>query len=232
MASRAKQEQIQEYFSGNPLGCLYAVAIIIGIILLFAAPIVGVIIIGLSIWGITKLKKGLSDRQIEDEYRYFAESKMDEAKTACGITDEMLIQDSEWFWYVDNFFDEEKNEMNEKEYKEGDDKITRANTRGIVILNYGKDQIFTYKIIVNICNGKTSDYDTSEYFYQDVVGIEVKQNTILELKTSAGAVSYYIRGSQKSGASNPKDKESGDITRAKSVVSSVRQMTRERKRLR
>ena len=239
MASPAKQEQIQEYFTGNPLLFVYAVIIIIGIIVFFANKVVGILMVALPIYGITKLKKSLTDQQIEDEYRYFAESKMSEAKEACGISDDMLIQESEWFWYVDNFIDPETGKWNEKQYKEGDDKITRADTRGICILNYGKDQIFSYQIIVNIGNGKTSDYDTSEYFYQDVVGIEVEQNTILKLKTSGGPVSYYIRGNAKlvkeqtenEGVAKTQDKESGDITRTKAVVSSVRQMTRERKRL-
>ena len=239
MASPAKQEQIQEYFSGNPLAVLYGLIIIIGIIVFFFNKLLGILMIGLPIYGFTKLKQSLTDQQIEDEYRFFAEAKMSDAKEACGISDDMLIQESEWFWYVDNFIDEETGEWNEKEYKEGDDKITRANTRGICILNYGKDQIFSYQIVVNIGNGKTSDYDTSEYFYQDVVGIEVEQNTILKLKTTGGPVSYYIRGNAKlvreqtenEGVAKTQDKESGDISRTKAVVSSVRQMTRERKRL-
>ena len=241
MASPAKKEQIKEYFDGNPLRGVYLILIILGIILLFFSQtnIIGIIIIALSIFGWRKIKKSLTDQQIEDEYRYFAESKMSEAKDACGINDDMLIQESEWFWYVDNFIDQETGDWNEKDYKEGDDNILRANTRGICILNYGKDQIFSYQIVVNICDGKTSDYDTSEYFYQDVVGIEVKQNTILELKTSGGSVPYYIRGNAKlvreqtenEGVAKTQDKESGDISRTKAVVSSVRQMTRERKRL-
>ena len=230
MSSRARKEQIQEYFSGNSLGCLAVGIIVIGLIFLFVNWFIGILLVVFGGWLCTKIKSGLTDQQIEDEYRYFAEGEMDKAKEACGVNPDMLIQESEWFWYVDNFYDSEAGEMNEKEYKEGDDKILRANTRGICILNYGKEQIFSYQIVVNICNGKTSEEDTSEYFYQDVVGIELKENAILTLKTSGGAVDYYIRGTAKLDDNKTKDKESGDIKRTKAVVTSVRQMIREKKR--
>ena len=85
MASPAKQEQIEEYFSGNPLAVLYGLIIIVGIIVFFFNKVLGIIMVVLPIYGITKLKPSLTDQQIEDEYRFLLRQKCLTQKKLAGL---------------------------------------------------------------------------------------------------------------------------------------------------
>ena len=131
----------------------------------------------------------------------------------------MLVQTQDWFWFIPNV----EMEGNEPKYRKGDDGMVRSNTRGICILNYGKDQIFSWEQLTNIETGLVSYVDTSEYYYKDVIGMEIDQGTTLTLRTAGGPKSYMIAGGKD-------NKESGDSERARTVISAVRQMLREKKK--
>ena len=208
--------QISQYFAYDFWSKVVGWTVGIGILCLFGSPGFGVflIIIGIAIAKF-KMIDTIPDESIEEAYKNFAEANFEKALEDGGIDESMLIQNSDWFWHVDDFT------PNDKKWREGKDKITRANTRGIVILNYGKDQIFGWEVAHNIETGETSMENTSEFYYNDVVGIEITQGRTLTLRTSGGPKDYKLVGSEHD--------ESGDITKGKAVVSAVRTMLRERK---
>ena len=217
----AKKSEISNYFS-RPFWTKFASWLIIPGIICLPLEITGLGVILLAGGGyivFTKLVGGLTDQQIEEEYKLFAERNFEKAKKTCGIEDDMLIQSPDWFWYVDD----RSMQGNKRKAVEGKDKIWRSNTRGICILNYGNDQIFSWEQITNIETGMTSYEDTSEYYYKDVVGMEIEQNSTLTFRTSGGPKSYMIAG-------GPDNKESGDTERARTVIQVVRQMLREKKK--
>ena len=180
----------------------------------------GFILIAIAIaFAFFKVVKVISDEQIEEEYKLFAEANFSTAMEDGGFTEEDLVQTPDWFWYVtrDSLKD------SKKKWRKGKDKLTRSNTRGIVIINYGKDQIFFWDQIHNIETNKHSPTDTSEYFYEDVVAMEVSQNDgTINLRTKGGDKTYMI-------ASKVND-ESGGEERGKITVTTVRRMVRERKK--
>ena len=217
----AKKSDIANYFS-RPFWTKFASWLIIPGIICLPLEITGLGVILLAGGGyivFSKLVGGLTDQQIEEEYKLFAERNFEKAKKTCGIEDDMLVQSADWFWFIPN----RTMEGNNPKIIQGKDKIWRSNTRGICILNYGNDQIFSWEQLTNIETGLVSYEDTSEYYYQDVVGMEIDQGTTLTFKTSGGPKSYMIAG----GVNN---KESGDTERARTVIQVVRQMLREKKK--
>lgn len=217
----AKKSDIAKYFSREFWTKTAAWLIIPGIICFpLEAAGLGVILLVGGGWVVnSKLLGGLTDKDIEDEYKHFAERNFETAQKACGIDERMLVQTQDWFWFIPNV----EMEGNEPKYRKGDDGMVRSNTRGICILNYGKDQIFSWEQLTNIETGLVSYVDTSEYYYKDVIGMEIDQGTTLTLRTAGGPKSYMIAGGKD-------NKESGDSERARTVISAVRQMLREKKK--
>lgn len=215
MATRA---QIAQYFAYDFWVKIVGWTVGIGILLMFGEESRGLgiflIVIGLVVAKF-KLIDTISDDAIEEAYKNFAESNFEKARMDGGIDESILIQSPDWFWHVDDFH------PNKKKWREGKDKVTRANTRGIVVLNYGRDQIFGWEIAVNIETGIVSHENTSEYYYNDVVGMEIIQGRELILRTAGGPKEYKLASADHN--------ESGDITKGKTVVNAVRTMLRERK---
>ena len=210
------KEQIAQYFAYDFWLKFVGWTVAIGILCFFSSPGLGVFIVVIGLVAAKfKLIDTIPDEAIEEAYKNFAESKFEQAREDGGVDESMLIQNPDWFWHVDDFT------PNKKKWREGKDKITRANTRGIVILNYGRDQIFGWEVAVNIETGEVSMENTSEFYYNDVVGIDVTQGRTLTLRTAGGPKEYMLVGSTHN--------ESGDIDKGKSVVSAVRTMLRERK---
>ena len=221
----ANKAAVANYFN-QPL---WRVIVVIGFLLgfgIFSSNwFIALVIIGLSGWiAKTKLIDCMTDEQIEEQYKLFAEENFETAKRDCGIDDSMLTQSPDWFWYIDDF------EGNRKRlYRMGKDKILRCNTRGICILNYGRDQIFSWELAVNIQTEKMSNEDTSEYYYKDVVGIDIIQKEQLVLRTAGGSKKYMIAGKVNSESNKKGGKEGGAEERGKAVISSIRTMLREKK---
>lgn len=210
------KKQIAQYFAYD--GWLRIVGWTggIGVLFFFGSPGFGIILIAIAL-AIAKFKliDTIPDESIEEAYKNYAEANFEQARLDGGIDKSILIQSPDWFWHVDDFT------PNDKKWREGKDKVTRANTRGIVILNYGRDQIFGWEVAVNIQTGDVSMENTSEYYYNDVVGIEITQGRTLTLRTAGGPKEYMLVGQD--------NDESGDLTKGKSVVNALRTMLRERK---
>ena len=196
-----------------------------------SAFLLGLLAIAAEIFIIkTKIIDVIDDEKIEEQYRLVAEANYNRAVDDCGINQDDLIQAPDYFWYVDEFrTDIFHNNYNILKIRKGSDGMYRTNTRGLVILNYGKDQIFSWVIVVNIETNKFSTESTSEYFYRDIIGIEVTQNQILTLRTSGGNVEYPLAKDLKTRNSKKASKASGDIEKAKQVIKAVKQMIREKK---
>lgn len=221
----ANKSAVANYFNRPSWILVVIIGFILGIGIFASNWFIALVIIGLSGWiAKTKLIDSMTDEQIEEQYKLFAEANFETAKRDCGIDDSMLTQSPDWFWYIDDFKGNHK-----RLYRIGKDKVNRCNTRGICILNYGRDQIFSWAIAVNIQTEKTSNEDTSEYYYKDVVGIDIIQKETLVLRTAGGLVKYMIAGKVNSESNKKGGKEAGAEERGKAVISSIRTMLREKK---
>jgi len=230
----ATKQEIALYFSRPTwLG----IALIVSPFCIFTfskAFILGILAIAAEAYIIKKKLLGvIGDDKIEEQYRLVAEANFERAIEDCGIQKDDLVQSPDFFWFVDDFrddiFKKTTGKPNVLKIRKGVDGIYRTNTRGIVILNYGKDQIFSWSIVANIEDNSFSDENTSEFFYRDIVGIEVTQNEVLTLRTSGGLVEYPLAKDVKVSKSKKTARASGDTERAKLVLKALKQMIREKK---
>ncbi len=168
----------------------------------------------------TSVKGVCSDQDIEAAYENFAITTEDKAITALNVSKSDLIRATDWFWYVSSGI-----QGHEKRYRDGEDGINRANTRSFLLVMYGEHQIMSYEVDFNIEADARSKSNNSEWFYKDVVGVEVgpddKGDEMFILRTSGGAKSLPM---QKSGSSDMADSE-----KAQGVMNSIRAMLREKK---
>jgi uncharacterized protein len=174
----------------------------------------------------TSVKGVCSDQDIEDAYENFAIRTEDKAIAALNVSKGDLIRQTDWFWSVSGGI-----QGHEKRYRDGDDGVNRANTRSFLLVMYGEHQIMSYEVDYNIEADAASKSNNSEWFYKDVVGVEVgpddRSNAdgggeMFILRSSGGAKYFPMK---KSGNNDQAD---GD--KAQVVMNSIRAMLREKKR--
>jgi hypothetical protein len=167
-----------------------------------------------------------SDQDIEDAYANFAIRTEDKALAALNITKNDLIRTTDWFWSVSGGI-----QAHEKRYRTGKDGDIRANTRSFLLVMYAENQIMSYEVDYNIEADAVSKSNNSEWFYKDVVGVEVgpddRSNAdgggeMFILRSSGGAKYFPMK---KSGSSDMADSD-----KAQGVMNSIRAMLREKKR--
>ena len=187
----------------------------------------GVLILGgvAAILYMTGVKGVCSDQDIEDTYANFAITTEDKALAALNVTKKDLIRSTDWFWSVSGGI-----KGYEKRYRTGKDGDIRANMRSFLLVLYAENQIMSYEVDYNIEAESASKSNNSEWFYKDVVGVEVgpddRSNAdgggeMFILRSSGGAKYFPMK---KSGSSDVAD---GD--KAQAVMNSIRAMLREKK---
>jgi len=183
------------------------------------------ILIGISLIAIAgviynlKISGSPSDQQIDDAWTKIAQSRISEAHRVGNYDEEDCIRPTEYmFGYSYNFL-----ESTDKKVVQGKDGYIRSNYLRLVYIIYGRDQIITFEEGYCIENDIDGLDRVSEYFYSDVSGVEIDQNTnSFLLKTSGGNVEFRLTGEDG-------QHEKGFIQRAQDISNSIRAVLRERK---
>lgn len=207
-------EQAKKYFSYPKMRkrmwwCIVA-AVLLGAVEPILFPLFAVI--AALIWHF-KLKDCPTDQDIEDTFEAFVLQQEPAALDALNYEFSDLIRPSDWFWYVSRGIN-----GCEKRFRVGKDDITRANTRSFIYVLYGADQIMSYEIDYNIEEAVESTSNNSEYFYQDVAGVEVNPKALI-IRSSGGNKVFPLVEAD----------EEADEARAKGVMNAIRTMLREKK---
>ena len=217
--------QAKKYFS-YPTMLKYFIytiiaALVLGYLKIWAGLAVALIIAGLIFkFGMTDVP---TDQDIEDTYANFAIQREDSALTALNIQKSDLIRSTDWFWSVSGGI-----QGHEKRYRKGSDDIQRANTRSFLLVLYAENQIMSYEVDYNIEAEVVSKANNSEWFYKDVVGVEVgpddrsgQNGEMFILRTSGGAKYFPL--------SNNTSQDAADEDKPRQVMNSIRTMLREKK---
>lgn len=157
-----------------------------------------------------------SDEDIEETYANYANKAVEKAINSLNLSRDDLVRETDWFWYASWGIKDYP-----KRYREGKDKEIRANTRSFLLILYAANQIMTYEVDYNIEANVESKANNSEWFYKDVVGVEVTTDDLFILRTSGGAKEFPLK---KQGSDDVADEE-----RARNVMNSIRSMLREKK---
>lgn len=166
-----------------------------------------------------KIKQAPTDKQIEQAWYKIAESRIPEAHRVANYDKEDCIRPTEYMFGYSSQFLENK----EKKVVRGKDGFYRSNYRKLIYVVYGRDQIMTFEEGYCIENDVDGLDRVSEYFYADVSGVEIDQNTnSFLLKTSGGNVQFELTGEDGT-------HERHSIERAQDISNSIRAVLREKK---
>jgi hypothetical protein len=166
---------------------------------------------------ISRLIGPATSRQIEQKYQEYGDNLVRKAIEECNCEEDEMIQKPDWFWYPSDYG------IQGSTIKYREDIYWRCNTRNFVVLLYGPDSIMTFENHFCVETDDISTDENSEYFFEDVAGIEVSDER-LELRTSGGSKIFPL-ASQGSASMETTGKD-----RADQVCSCVRAILREKKR--
>ena len=166
-----------------------------------------------------KIAAAPSDNEIDQAWHAIAKSRLPEAHRVANYDAEDCIRPTEYmFGYTHQFL-----ENPEKKVVQGKDGYVRSNFRQLIYIVYGRDQIITFEEGYCIENDIDGLDRVSEYYYKDVAGVEIDQNTnSFLLKTSAGNIEFNLTGEDGT-------HEKGSLDRAQDISNSLRAVLRERK---
>ncbi len=168
------------------------------------------------VYFVTRLMKPATGYQIEQLYEHYGNICVGNAIKECDCEEDEMIQKPDWFWYPSNGITNSPVKYREQ------DGVWRCNTRSFVVMLYGPDSIMTYEIHYCVEDNQISTDTNSEYFFDDVAGIEIS-NEQLELRTSGGSKIFPMA------AQGSTSLESNGKDRADQVSTSVRSILRMKK---
>jgi hypothetical protein len=169
--TQAERSQIKKYFKKFPTWAVWM--IIIGLPLL-AAKFVGVIPIGLGIWGIVSYYQKPSDEQMDAWIQEDLQGLRTRALAKTGLDTSELIAEPVMvygprFWNIGG---------SEVGIKKGKDGIVRFMPIGITVINFTPHQLMAYQCAVDLTTGNSLSESTDEYFYRDVVSVSTQSESL------------------------------------------------------
>lgn len=233
-----KRAQIKKYFKPFPKWAVWM--IIIGIPFL-AAYGLGLVLIGIGIWGLVDWSKKPDDAQmdawLDEDLKVLHGKALSKTGTdQSELVGEPVMVTGPRFWNVANAH---------VAYKKGKDNVFRFTPVGVTVLNFTANQLISYSCVLDLTTGNPLNESTDEYFYRDVVSVSTKTKSqsvqvagkgslqlnaaeTFELTTSGGtSIEVLLRDPsliQMMGGG-------GEIptTRAEKAIQTVRKMLREKK---
>jgi hypothetical protein len=176
-----ERSQIKKYFKKFPTRSVWM--IIIGLPLL-AAKFVGVIPIGLGIWGIFSYYQKPSDEQMDVWIQEDLQNLRTRALAKTGLDPSEIIAEPVMvygprFWNIGG---------SEVGIKKGKDGIVRFMPIGITVINFTSHQLLAYQCAVDLTTGNSLSESTDEYFYRDVVSVSTQSESLTLDGIDANAV--------------------------------------------
>jgi hypothetical protein len=187
--TQEERSKIRKYFKKFPTWAIWM--IIIGLPLI-AAKFVGVIPIGLGIWGIVSYYQKPSDAEmdawIQEDMKNLQTRAL--AKTAIDRSEliaEPVIVYGPRFWNIGGA---------EVGIKKGNDGIVRFMPIGMTVINFTPHQLVAYQCALDLTTGNTLNESTDEYFYRDVVSVSTqsKSKTYTRAEIGKGLSEGLLKG--------------------------------------
>jgi len=184
--TQEERSQIKKYFKKFPKWAVWM--IIIGLPLL-AAKFLGVIPIGLGIWGIVSYYQKPSDAEMDAWIQEDLQNLKTRALAKTGLDSSELIAESVMvygprFWKIGGA---------EVGIKKGDDGIVRFMPIGVTVINFTPHQLMAYQCALDLTTGNSLSESTDEYFYRDVVSVSTQSKTLTWDKAMIGANALSVR---------------------------------------
>src|SRR6266568_7039694 len=147
--------------------------IIIGLPLL-AVKFLGVIPIGLGIWGIISHYQKPSDAQMDAWIQEDMQNLRARALAKTGLDPSELVAESvivhgPRFWNIGGA---------EVGIKKGKDGIVRFMPIGVTVINFTAHQLTAYQFALDLTTGNPLSERTDEYFYRDVVSVSTQSKSM------------------------------------------------------
>jgi len=177
--TQAERSQIKKYFKKFPKWAIWM--IIIGLPLL-AAKFVGVIPIGLGIWGIVSYYQKPSDEQMDAWIQEDLQNLRTRALAKTGLDPSEIIAEPVMvygprFWNIGGA---------EVGIKKGNDNIVRFMPIGVTVINFTAHQLVACQCALDLTTGKALSESTDEYFYRDVVSVSTQSKSKTYEKAEIG----------------------------------------------
>jgi len=181
-----ERSKIKKYFKKFPKWAIWM--IIIGLPLL-AAKFLGLIPIGLGIWGIVSYYQKPGDAEMDAWIQEDMKNLQTRALAKTGLDPSELIAESVMvygprFWNIGGA---------EVGIKKGDDGIVRFMPIGITVINFTPHQLVAYQCALDLTTGNPLSESTDEYFYRDVVSVSTQSKTQTWDKAEIGANALSLR---------------------------------------
>jgi hypothetical protein len=165
-----ERSQIKKYFKKFPKWAVWM--IIIGLPLL-AVKYIGVIPIGLGIWGIVSYYQKPSDEQMDAWIKEDMKNLQTRALAKTGLDPSEIIAEPVMvygprFWNIGGA---------EVGIKKGNDDIVRFMPIGVTVINFTAHQLVAYQCALDLTTGNALSESTDEYFYRDVVSVSTQSKS-------------------------------------------------------
>lgn len=232
------REQIKRYFKPFPKWALWMIIIGLPCLLIYG---VGLVLIGIGIWGLVDWTRRPSDAEmdawLEDDLRALHPRALSKTGTDPSdlVADPVMVTGPR-LWNIANAY---------RAFRKGKDNILRFTPVSVTIINFTAHQLIVYECVLDLTTGNALNENTDEYFYRDVVAVATKTKSVsvqmqdgttlqldaaemFQLTTSGGTYVEVLLRSPKVIQMMGGD---GDIptTRAERAIQSVRKMLREKK---
>ncbi len=181
-----ERSQIKKYFKKFPKWAVWM--IIIGLPLL-AAKFLGVIPIGLGIWGIVSYFQKPSDEQMDAWIQEDLKNLQTRALAKTGLDPSELVAEAVMV-YGPRFWDIGGAEVGIKKGKDG---IVRFMPIGVTVINFTAHQLTAYQFALDLTTGNPLSERTDEYFYRDVVSVSTQSKTKSWDKAEIGTNALSVR---------------------------------------
>lgn len=165
-----KRSQIKKYFKNFPKWTIWM--IVVGVFLLGAYGL-GLIPIGIGIWGIFSWSQKPSDQQMDNWIAEDLKGLEEKALNKTGIDRSELVGETvvvygPRFWSIGGA---------DTGINKGKDEIIRFTPIGVTVINFTQNQLVTYQCALDLTTGNTLSESTDEYFYRDVVSVATQNQS-------------------------------------------------------
>jgi hypothetical protein len=182
-----KRGQIKKYFKEFPKWAVWM--IIIGIPFL-AYYGLGLVLIGIGIWGLVDYNKKPTEAQmdtwLEEDLKMLHNKALSKTGTdPSELVGEPVMVTGPRFWNIAGA---------EVAFKKGKDNILRFTPVGVTVLNFTPNQLIAYGSALDLTTGNALNESTDEYFYRDVVSVSTKTKSMTVQFSGTGAVKGGLMG--------------------------------------
>ena len=169
--NEAERLQLKKYFAPFPQWTIWLM--VVGFFLLPAYGL-GLIPIGIGIWGLVSWSRKPSDEQVNAWIEEDLKKLQPKALERTG-TDESELVSEPVLVYGPRFWNIEGADVGIRKGKDG---IVRFMPLGITVINFTQNQLIAYQCAWDLTTSTPLHESTDEYFYRDVVSVSTQSRSV------------------------------------------------------